>query len=245
MDNRQLNQLKFVAFADSTAHGYGSGDVFPLVEKPGCVATTSGGSLLLGNQDKKPSIAQVVINNWTKVATMVGKEPAQFLMTKVKVGIIPGRDSTAGDQRYDKLSNCRGHFGIPEGEKTINSYNAWCLETYAHNLYGTSGGHRMHFIGGKERAKEIFCPIMKCEAQTKQAATEAAKAKAKAAARAAAKAQDAEKSDKTRKRKRTPEQEDDEDDEEVEDNEEDEEEDEEETLVGSQCKPGRLQKRLT
>ena len=132
MDNRQLDQLKFVAFADSTAYGYGSGDVFPLAEEQGCVATTSGGSLLLGNQDKKPSIAQVVINNWTKVAKMVGKEPAQFLMTNVKVGIIPGRDSTAGDPRYDMLSNCRDHFGIPEGEKSINSYNDWCHQTYGH-----------------------------------------------------------------------------------------------------------------
>ena len=162
MDNRQLNQLKFVAFADSTAHGYGSGDVFPLAEEQGCVATTSGGSLLLEDQQ---SIAQVVINNWTKVAKMVGKEPAQFLMTNVKVGIIPGRDSTAGDPRYDKLSNCSDHFGIPEGEKTINSYNDWCRQTYGHALYGTSGGKKMHFIEGKERAQEIFCHIMKCEAR--------------------------------------------------------------------------------
>lgn len=84
---------------------------------------------LWGNQDKQKSIAQVV--------KMVGKEPAQFLMTNVKVGIIPGRDSTAGDPRYDKLSNCRDHFGIPEGEKTINSYNDWCCQTYSHALYGT------------------------------------------------------------------------------------------------------------
>ena len=162
MDNRQL---KFVAFADSAAHGYGSGDVFPLVDEQGCVATTSGGSLLLGNQDKQPSIAQVAIKNWPRVATMVGKEPAQFLMTKVKVGIIPGQDSTAGDAKYDVLSECRGHFGIKEGEKTINSYNAWCHETYQDNLYGASGGKKMHFIGGAKRAKEIFCHIAKCQAQ--------------------------------------------------------------------------------
>ena len=162
MDNRQL---KFVAFADSTAHGYGSGDVFPLVEEQGCVATTSGGSLLLGNQDKQPSIAQVVINNWPKVATMVGIEPAQFLMTKVKVGIIPGRDSTAGDLRYDKLSNCRSHFGIPEGEKTINSYSAWCHEKYGQDLYGTARRKKLHFIGGVKRAKEIFRHIAKCQAE--------------------------------------------------------------------------------
>ena len=155
MDNRQLDQLKFVAFADSTAHGYGSGDVFPLAEEQGCVATTSGGSLLLGNQDEQKSIAQVV--------KMVGKEPAQFLMTNVKVGIIPGRDSTAGDPRYDKLSNCRDHFGIPEGEKTINSYNDWCHQTYGHALYGTAK-KKLHFIGGTQHAREIFCHIAKYQA---------------------------------------------------------------------------------
>ena len=170
MDNRQLNQLKFVAFADSTAHGYGSGDVFPIVEKQCCVATTSGGSLLLGNQDKQPSIAQVVINNWTKVARMVGKEPAQFLMTKVKVGTIPGRDSTAGDQRYDKLSNCRGHFGIPEGEKTINSYNAWCRETYGHELYGTAK-KEIAFHWGSPTSKRDF--LSHCEVSSARSVFEA------------------------------------------------------------------------
>ena len=124
---------QFVALADSTAHRYGSGDIYQLVNNCRCVATTSGGSLLtgaqLGGQDANPSVAAVVVRNWTKMATILGTAPAQLLETKVVVGVIPGKNSVAGNERYDELAKYRAHFGINEGECTINSYNDWCQTT--------------------------------------------------------------------------------------------------------------------
>lgn len=162
---------QFVALADSTAHGYGSGDVFKLVDNCGCVATTSGGSLLIGGQaggqGPKPSVAAVVVRNWTKVAAMLGLEPAQFLATKVVVGVIPGHDSVAGSAHYDELKKYRAHFGIEEGKRTINSYNDWCKETFGQPLYGASGGKRNHFIGGKAQSQAVFCHI--CQEQALEA----------------------------------------------------------------------------
>ena len=165
---------QFVALADSSAHGYGSGDVFRLFDNCGCVATTSGGSLLIGGQaggdDPKPSIAAVVVRNWARVATMLGLEPKQFLAKKVVVGVIPGQDSVAGNEKYDELSQYRAHYGIKEGERTINSYNDWCKKKFRLPLYGTSGGKKLHFIGGQQQSQAVFCHI--CQQQAMESLRE-------------------------------------------------------------------------
>lgn len=135
--------------ADSTAHGFGDVGIFG--EELQVFVVCCGGSLILGRKGHDhSSLLQQVVTRWPYIRDLLGGPQTEL---PLKVVVVPAHDSV-NSPAWDRLGELRQHFDISESNRTINSY----YPTFdGCPLYGSSGGKKLHFIGGKQRA----CALMR------------------------------------------------------------------------------------